>query len=84
MQSIAMSHEAGFKLLKDALDRRREKIISTTDLAKIAEFVLKITTLRLIVVFKNKCRVLQLSQSLLHLFPCLWIDSKLVSWKHKL
>ena len=54
MQSIAIPHEASFKLLKDALDRRREKIISTTDLAKIAEFVLKITTLSLIVVFKNK------------------------------
>ena len=43
MQSIAIPHEAGFKLLKDALDRKREKKIFTTDLAKIAEFVLKIT-----------------------------------------
>ena len=34
-------HEAGLKSLKEALDRRREKKISTEDLVKMAEFVLK-------------------------------------------
>ena len=34
-------HEAGLKSLKKDLDRRREKKISTEDLVKIAEFVLK-------------------------------------------
>ena len=34
-------HEAGLKLLKEALDRRREKKTSTDDLVKMAEFVLK-------------------------------------------
>ena len=34
-------HEAGLKLLKETLDRRREKKISTEDLVKMAEFVLK-------------------------------------------
>ena len=33
--------EAGLKSLKEALDRRREKKISTEDLVKMAEFVLK-------------------------------------------
>ena len=32
-------HEAGLKSLKEALDRRREKKISTEDLVKMAEFV---------------------------------------------
>ena len=34
-------HEAGFKSLKEALDRRRKKKISTKDLVKMVEFVLK-------------------------------------------
>ena len=34
-------HEAGLKLLKEALDRSRVKKISTEDLVKMAEFVLK-------------------------------------------
>ena len=34
-------HEAGLKSLKEALNRRREKKISTEDLVKMAEFVLK-------------------------------------------
>ena len=34
-------HEAGLKSLKEALDRRRQKKISTEDLVKMAEFVLK-------------------------------------------
>ena len=34
-------HEAGLKSLKEALDRRREKKISTQDFVKMAEFVLK-------------------------------------------
>ena len=33
-------HEAGLKLLKETLDRRREKKISTEDLVKMAEFLL--------------------------------------------
>ena len=33
-------HEAGLKLLKESLDRSREKKISTEDLVKMAEFVL--------------------------------------------
>ena len=35
-----ISHEAGLKLLKEALDRREIKI-STEDLAKMAKFVLR-------------------------------------------
>ena len=34
-------HKAGFKSLKEALDRRRKKKMSTEDLVKMAEFVLK-------------------------------------------
>ena len=34
-------HEAGLKSLKEALDRRREKKISTEDLVKMPEFLLK-------------------------------------------
>ena len=34
-------HEAGLKSLKKDLDRRREKKISTEDLVKMGEFVLK-------------------------------------------
>ena len=34
-------HKTDLKSLKEALDRRREEKISTEDLAKIAEFVLK-------------------------------------------
>ena len=34
-------HETDLRSLKEALDRRREEKISTEDLAKIAEFVLK-------------------------------------------
>ena len=77
-------YEAGLKSLKEALDRRREKKISTEDLVKMAEFVLKITTLSLIEVFANKCRVLLLAQSSTLLMPVsLWIALKIVFWKHK-
>ena len=34
-------HEEDLKSLKEALDRRREKKISTEDLVEMAEFVLK-------------------------------------------
>ena len=47
----------------------------------MAEFVLKISTLTLIEVFTNKCWVQGL---LLIMLVSSSIDSKLVSWKHKL
>ena len=37
----SVPHEAGLRALKELLDRREEKIISTEDLVKMAEFVLK-------------------------------------------
>ena len=36
-----ISHKAGLRALKEVLDRREEKKISTEDLVKIAEFVLQ-------------------------------------------
>ena len=76
-------HEAGLKSMKKALDRRENKI-STKDLVKIAEFVLKITNLSLIEVFTNKCQGLLLTQRLFLLMPVfVWIVLKIVFWKHK-
>ena len=49
-------HKARLKSLKEALDTRREKKISTADLVKMAEFVLKTDTSSLIEVYTNKCR----------------------------
>ena len=37
----SIPHEAGLRVLKEVLDRREEKKISTEDLVKMAEFVLK-------------------------------------------
>ena len=37
----SIPHEAGLRALKEVLDRREEKKISTEDLVKMAEFVLK-------------------------------------------
>ena len=71
--------------IKEALDRKRVKKIATEDLVKIAEFVLKITTLSLIEVFTNKCHVLLLAQLLLHLMPVFsGIHSKLFFRKQAL
>ena len=76
-------HEACLKSLKEALDRRREKKISTEDLVKMAEFVLKNNYFDLIEVFTNKCRVQLLAQSSPLLMPVsLWIALKIVFWKH--
>ena len=53
-------HEAGLKSLKEGLNRRRKNETSRDDLIKMAEFVLKISTLTLIEVFTNKCWVQRL------------------------
>ena len=37
----SIPHEVGLRAFKEVLDRREEKKISTEDLAKMAEFVLK-------------------------------------------
>ena len=37
----SITHETELRVLKDAVDRREEKTISTEDLVKMAEFVLK-------------------------------------------
>ena len=37
----SIPHKAGLRALKEVLDRREEKKISTEDLVKMAEFVLK-------------------------------------------
>ena len=62
----SIPHEAGLRALKKILGRREEKKISTEDLVKMAEFVLKKTTLSSTVRLNIKYRV-RLSALNLHL-----------------
>ena len=80
----SIPHKAGLKLLKEALDRRRETKISMKDHVKMAGFLLKISTLSLIEVLTNKCQALLLAQTSLHHMPVfLWILLKIAFWKHE-
>ena len=76
-------HGAGLKLLKEALNRRREKKISTEDLVKMAEFVLKNNYLEFDRSVYQQVSGTPIGTKFAPLMPVsLWIVLKIVFWKH--
>ena len=74
----SIPHDAGLEALRKALDNRENKKISTHDLAKMAEFVLKITILNLMERSRNKFWGLLLVPNLrLHTHVYLWTKLRL-------
>ena len=75
---LSIPHDAGLETLRKALDNRENKKISTHHLAKMAEFVLKITILNLMERSKNKFLGLLFVPNLrLHTHVCLWSKLRL-------
>ena len=68
----SISHKAGLGALKELLDRRGEKKISTRDLAKMAEFVLKNNYFEFNGQVKHQVRLLALNLHL-HMNASSWM-----------
>ena len=68
----SISHKAGLGALKGVLDRRGEKKISTRDLAKMAEFVLKNNYFEFNGQVKHQVRLLALNLHL-HMNASSWM-----------
>ena len=61
---LSIPHETGLVALRQVLDRKNKKRTSTKDLVKMAEFVLKSTTLNLMAKVNTKYRAQSLGQNL--------------------
>ena len=75
----SISYEAGLKALREVLDKREQHALPTSELIRIADFVLKINYK-----LSKKFLVQLLVPSLPHLTRiCLWIKLKLLFLKPK-
>ena len=80
----SIPHEVVLKALREALGKREEHTISTNELIRMTEFVLKNNYFQFNGQLKHKLSGTAIVPSLLHLTRvCLWIKLKLLSLKPK-
>ena len=70
----SITHEAGLWALKEMLDRREEKKISTEDLVKTAEFVLKNNYIQFNGQVKHQISGMANGTKFSHTYACIFMD----------
>ena len=72
----SIPYEAGLRELKEVLDRREEKKISTEDLVKMAEFVLKNNYFEFNGQFKHQISGTAIGTKFAPTYACIFMDEK--------